>query len=273
MAAGGVGPGHPLDPRAVHLPAGQLELVVAHGLVDGEVLGPDPGRLEHQPRVAGLLRGAPHQRVVDVGAELLGLAGVGDGLDVEVAQRAVEEAPDVGQQDQPAGDALAEFLEEAEVAVDVLREVEDVGAAAVEVLGLVDRIDAGRRRHRHLEIGEAGLGEGHQVGVGQHDALRADVDEPPEPLDQPGLPLRRELLVAEAAGVEGIEEAPPLVLRPGHVAGQAVRIRLRQPAALPQARVVGQRSVEVGDRHVGRFVEERLVEDGGDHQLHAGGRY
>ena len=43
VAAGGVGPGDPLDPGPVHLPAGQLELVVAHRLVDGEVLGPDPG--------------------------------------------------------------------------------------------------------------------------------------------------------------------------------------------------------------------------------------
>src|SRR5581483_2635456 len=38
VAPGGVGPHDPLDPGPVHLPAGQLELVVAHGLVDGEVL-------------------------------------------------------------------------------------------------------------------------------------------------------------------------------------------------------------------------------------------
>src|SRR5947208_378986 len=50
VPAGGVGPGHPLDPRPVHLPSGQLELFVTHGLVDGEVLGPDPGGLEHPAR-------------------------------------------------------------------------------------------------------------------------------------------------------------------------------------------------------------------------------
>src|SRR5207245_2119118 len=53
VAPGGVGTDHPLDPGPVHLPPGQLELVVAHRLVDAEVLGPDPGRLQHQRRVAG----------------------------------------------------------------------------------------------------------------------------------------------------------------------------------------------------------------------------
>jgi hypothetical protein len=32
---------------------------------------------------------------------------MGDGLDVEGAQRAVEQAPDVGQQDEPAPDPLS----------------------------------------------------------------------------------------------------------------------------------------------------------------------
>ena len=53
VAAGGVGPDHPLDPRPVHLPAGQLELVVAHRLVDLEIFRTDPRRLDHQRRVDG----------------------------------------------------------------------------------------------------------------------------------------------------------------------------------------------------------------------------
>src|SRR5919205_242894 len=76
----------------------------------------------------------------------------------------------------------------------------------------------------------------------------------------------------QAAVVEGVVEPPAQLAGPGHVTGQPVGIRPGQPGALPQAGVVGQRSVEVADGDVGRGVEERLVQDGGDDQGHEGDR-
>ncbi len=244
-----------------------LEVVVAHLLVEVQVLGPDPVGAQVVDRLAQPQLVADQRAVVQREALAAAARGGGERHGVVAGDGAVLAAPVVDDQLQlDLARGLLHRPQHVELAVDAdLVDHDAVGAVVDPEAHLSRRVGEAVGADAHPQPRVALLDQAQEEGVGHGDGVDADAVDPLQQLLHLALPLAGELGVLHRRGVEEVVEADALGVGPLHVAGQARAVHLGQvEGGAAAAEVVGgQLAVDLVDRVGRQAIQQFVVEVAG----------
>lgn len=164
-------------------------------------------------------------------------------VDVILANWAVQEASDVGEQNDFRARTFFNLRQQRKIAVDVFGQVENTRALTLEKLRLVDAVNRGCSRDRDAQVRKPLVRERNQIGIRKHHALDAQIVEPSEAFDEPSLALGGKFAISEARDIEAVEKGDTLRARQLNIRGELVGFRLRQPLLRAQAYIAAHRAV------------------------------